>query len=156
MEETNFGLSLLNVIFPYIEMFVSGILAAATPFAIRYFINWLKSKSHSAAFSCAMDKAEKMTLLGFEVAQQTYVEQRKTKAADGKLTPEEAKEALSIASRAALSSLGQRQLAEIQGCLGLARNEVEALFERMIEMHIKKNKDLKDLRESTKKPLFKV
>lgn len=126
--------------FPYLETFLMSVLAVATPLAAKYAIGWLKGLSHSATFNCALEKAEKMTEIGVSVASQTYADERKRRAEDGKLTPEEAKEAFEIAAHAAYASLGSKWFAEMQSCAGMAEQEAKLFLGRMIEARVHQNK----------------
>ncbi len=136
MEET--GLQIWNATSPWMEALAGFVFTVALPFLLREFFGWLKSKHHSAAFACAMEKAERMVLLGVQVTEQTFVREIKAKKeGDGHLTPEEGKEALKLAGEHALNSLGEKQLREMSGCLKLPRKELPALLERMAEAAVK-------------------
>ncbi len=137
----DFGHQILEIVFPYLEMFIVGVLTVAMPIATKYAVSWLKGKSHSATFHCALEKAEKMAELGVLVAEQTYVaEKRKRTENDGKLSPEEAKEAFEIASKAACESLGTKWFGEMKGCMGLETEEVKAFVGRLIEARVHQHK----------------
>ncbi len=140
MEET--GMQVWNAASPWMEAAASFIFTFALPFLLRELFKWLRSKSHSAAFACAMEKAEKAAQLGLEVTEQTLVGKLKKAREDGQLTPEEAKDAMQSAMKHAVQSLGERQLKEMEGCLGLAREEVTDLLERLIESKLHQKKAL--------------
>jgi len=138
MEDT--GMQVWNATSPWMEAAASFIFTVALPFMLRELFKWMRSKSHSAAFACAMEKAEKAAKLGLEVTEQTMVAKLKDARSDGKLTPEEAGDAMTSAMKHAVQSLGERQLKEMEGCLGLAREEVTSLLERLIESKLHQNK----------------
>lgn len=141
MDEASFGQQMWELVFPYLETFIVGVLTVATPIATKYVIGWLKGKSHSATFNCALEKAEKMTDIGVRVAEQTYAAEKRRLSEDGKLTAEEAKEAFQIASKAAYESLGSRWFSEMQGCAGMAEEEAKAFVGRLIEARVHQGKE---------------
>jgi len=91
---------------------------------------WLDSKAHAAAFSCATTKLETLTKGAVMEIEQTVV--RKLKA-DEKWTPETARFARDSALEIVKRQLGQKGLAELQGCLGLALKDIEGLIRTKIE-----------------------
>jgi len=140
MDELSIGHQIWEVTFPYVEMFIVGVFTVATPIVTKYAIGWLKAKTYSATFKCGLEKAEKMAMLGVQVAAQTYTDEKRRLSQDGKLTPEDAKEAFGIASKAAMDSLGPRWFKEMQGCMGLGADEVKAFVERLIESKVHQSK----------------
>lgn len=140
MDAASFGQQMWELVFPYLETFIASVLAVATPLAAKYVIGWLKGRSHSATFNCALEKADKMTDIGVRVAEQTYAAEKRRLSKDGKLTPEEAKEAFQIASKAAFESLGAKWFSEMQSCAGMAEEEAKAFIGRMIEARVHSEK----------------
>ena len=142
MDEISLGQQLWNLVFPYIEMFIVGIFTVATPVVTKYAIGWLKAKTHSAAFQCGIEKAEKMVEIGFRVAEQTYATEKRRLSADGTLTAEEGKEAFQIAMKAAYESLGDKWFKEMQGCMGIGAEELKSFLGRMLEARVHEEKAL--------------
>lgn len=129
-----------EAVFPYLETFILSVLAVATPIATKHVVGWLKGLSHSSTFNCALEKAEKMVDIGLGVASQTYAEERKKRSADGKLTPEEAKEAFEIASKVTIKSLGPKWLIEMQSCAGMGADEAQEFLGNLIEARLHASK----------------
>lgn len=91
---------------------------------------WLDSKAHSASFSCATEKLETLSVGAVMEVEQALVRQLK---ADQEWNADTAKLARDTAVEIVKRQLGEKGLAELQGCLGLALSDIEGLIRTKVE-----------------------
>lgn len=97
---------------------------------------WLEAKTHSASFSCAVEKITTVTKMLVAEAERTLVKEAQAAAADGKLTKEEGLKIRNEVVKRAKEHLGTKGLKELQGCLGHAGDDGMAMIERMLRTHV--------------------
>lgn len=97
---------------------------------------WLEAKTHSASFSCAVEKITTVTKMLVAEAERTLVKEAQAAAEDGKLTKEEGLRIRNEVVKRAKEHLGTKGLKELQGCLGHAGDDGVAMIERMLRTHV--------------------
>jgi hypothetical protein len=126
------------VVLPHLADLAQTVALVLIPMLMWQIKNWIKSKSHSASFNCAMDKVFTTLETSILNVGHTYVKEVK---ASGTWGGESAAIAKVMAVKQAKEMLGSRGLGEIKGCLGLKDDAaLDGMFEKALESVLAKTK----------------
>lgn len=129
--------TLWTIILPHVADLAETAMYVLVPILMWQIKSWVRSKTHSASFNCAMEKITTSLETAVLNVGHTYVRDVKSSGSWGGDAGAAAK---AMAISQAKGMLGARGLAEIKGCLGLKNEGLDEMFQMQLETVLAKTK----------------